>query len=330
MKAILSHLYEHNRLSFDEAKEVLTDISKEKYKPYEVASFMTVFQMRSISVDELAGFREALIELAQPVDIDGDDCIDLCGTGGDGKNTFNISTATACVLAALGKKVTKHGNYGVSSVCGSSNVLDNLGYRFSNDSKKLQSHLDECNLCFLHAPLFHPAMKFVAPIRREMGVKTFFNMLGPLVNPIKPKQHAVGVFSLKLQRLYSHLLQKTDRNYSVVYDLSGYDEVSLTGTTKLIDRSGEHLISPSAFGLVQQSQDSIFGGDTIEEAAGIFRKVLDGTCPEAHLKVVSANAAVALRLYNPEDSLQDSYELAKETILSGAVGKNFDKLVALS
>ncbi len=330
MKEILNHLFKHKKLSKSEAKEILKNISDGKYNEFQVASFISVFQMRSITVEELAGFREALLDLAKRPILDNSDSIDLCGTGGDGKNTFNISTLTSFVLASMGIKVTKHGNYGVSSVCGSSNVLEHLGYVFTNDGSELQRELDNCNLCFLHAPLFHPAMKFVAPIRRQMGVKTFFNMLGPLVNPVQPKKQSVGVFSLKLQRLYSHLFQDTEKDYTIIYDLEGYDEVSLTGTSKIIKKEGEFMISADSFSTNSLHPASIFGGNTIEQAAQIFLNVLNNTCPQEHVKVVAANAAIALSLYEPNTDLTHLYQQSKETIESGAAKRTLDSLIAMS
>jgi len=330
MKEILNHLFQHNKLSRTEAKEILVDISKGKYNEYQVASFISIFQMRTITVEELSGFRDALLALANRPDLDCSDAIDLCGTGGDGKNTFNISTLTAFVLASMGKKVAKHGNYGVSSVCGSSNVLECLGYVFTNDGNSLQKQLDKCNLCFLHAPLFHPAMKFVAPIRKKMGVKTFFNMLGPLVNPVQPKKQSVGVFSLKLQRIYSHLFQNSMKDYSIIYDLEGYDEISLTGTSKIIRKEGESLVSPNDFKLENCKQESIFGGQTVKEAAEIFVHVLDNNCPKEHTQVVAANAAIALSLYEPNTDLIDLYKQSKESIESGLAKKTLDSLLAMS
>jgi len=330
MKEILNYLFQHNKLTKTEARDILKDISAEKYNAYQVASFINVFQLRSITVDELSGFRHALLDLAKKPDLDVSDSIDLCGTGGDGKNTFNISTLTSFVVAAMGRKVTKHGNYGVSSVCGSSNVLEKLGYTFTNDETKLQKQLDTCNLCFLHAPLFHPAMKFVAPIRKQMGVKTFFNMLGPLVNPIQPKKQSVGVFSLKLQRLYGHLLQDSNKDYSIIYDLEGYDEISLTGTSKVINKDGEILLTAESFTTKPLQPESIFGGNTIDEAAKIFYNVLENKSPKEHVEVVAANTAIALSLYEPNADLTDLYNQAKQTIESGNARKTLNKLIEIS
>jgi len=330
MKDLLNYLFDHNKLTKEEAKEVLIDISKSKYNEAQVTSFISIFLMRSITVDELEGFRQALLELAKPVNIDNTELIDLCGTGGDGKNTFNISTLTSFVVAAYGKKVAKHGNYGVSSVCGSSNVLESLGYRFSNDMNILEEQLEKCNITFLHAPLFHPAMKFVGPIRKQMGVKTFFNMLGPIVNPVQPRYQSVGVFSLKLQRLYSHIFQKTDKKYNILYDLGGYDEYSNTGTTKLIRRTGEKLVDPSHFNLKACENKDIFGGNTVQEAASIFTNLLENKSPHKHKEVVSANAAIALSLYDKDASLESLYHEAMEIIESGKAYGTFKQLIRLS
>jgi len=330
LKDTLQHLYEHNTLSKAEAKTVLKDISAEKYNELQVCSFMSVYNMRSITPEELAGFMEALIDLSEKVDIDPSDKIDMCGTGGDGKNTFNISTLSSVVIAATGIKVTKHGNYGVSSACGSSNVLEALGYTFTKDVDDLKRQLEECNICFLHAPLFHPALKFVGKIRRSLAVKTFFNMLGPLVNPVQPQYQSVGVFSLKLQRLYKHIFENTKKQFSIMYDLGGYDESSLTGITKCITNSGEQLVNPGDFGYHTLRPEDIFGGNTVDEARNIFSNVLTNQAPDAHLDVICANVALALQLYKPNEDLKDLALIARETIVSGKAKDNFDKLLTLS
>ena len=236
MKDIINKLISHKTLSKDEAKSILINISSGKFNNSLISSFLTVFMMRNITLEELQGFKEALLELCISIDLSDYNTIDLCGTGGDNKDTFNISTLSAFITAGAGVKVTKHGNYGVSSTCGSSNVLENLGIKFSNDNEFLKTCIEKSGICILHAPLFHPAMKHVAPIRRELGLKTFFNILGPLVNPSFPKNQIVGVFNLELARLYSYLFQKTKKNYSIIFSLDGYDEISLTGSTKIISR----------------------------------------------------------------------------------------------
>ena len=233
MKVLLNRLINHESISANEAKQILISISKGDYNQAQIASFLTVYMMRSITVAELQGFRDALLELCIAVDLKDYNPIDLCGTGGDGKNTFNISTLSSFVTAGAGVAVAKHGNYGVSSACGSSNVLEAIGVTFSNDANHLKQAIETANICVLHAPMFHPAMKNVAPIRKALGIKTFFNMLGPMVNPSFPKHQMVGVFNLELLRLYNYLYQQTDKNYSIVHDLGGYDELSLTNNAKI-------------------------------------------------------------------------------------------------
>ncbi len=276
MKEILNRLIQHERISKNEAKAVLVNISEGKYNNSQIASFLTVYMMRSISVEELDGFREALLDLCLPVDLSDFETIDLCGTGGDGKDTFNISTLSSFITAGAGVKVAKHGNYGVSSNCGSSNVLEFLGVKFTNEEAALQKAIDKAGICFLHAPLFHPAMKNVGPIRRELGVKTFFNMLGPMVNPSFPQHQLVGVFNLELARMYSYLYQNTDKNFAILHDLAGYDEISLLGQTKIISNKENKIFSPEEIGLPRLEEQDIKGGKTVEESAAIFSKILYG------------------------------------------------------
>jgi len=327
MKSILNKLFAHNKLTKQEAKQVLLDISKGVYNEAQVAVFMGVFMMRSVSVEELTGFRSALMELCIPVDLEGQSSIDLCGTGGDGKNTFNISTTTSFVVAGAGYKVSKHGNYGVSSLCGSSNVLEHLGYSFTNDVDILKIQLDKANICFMHAPLFHPAMKFVAPIRRALGVKTFFNMLGPLVNPAQPTHQSVGVFNLELSRLYNYILNEAGTKYSIVYALDGYDEVSLTGQSLVIDTHGEKLINPEQFGSSKLSPEDIYGGETIKEAAAILVSVLKNESTQAQKNAVIANSALAIKCFEEGKSLLDCVAAARESIESGKAFDCFEKVI---
>lgn len=329
MKKILNQLFEHQSLGKEEAREVLIRIAKDAYNPAQVAAFISVYLMRSVTVDELEGFRDALLELCVPVDLQGVPAIDLCGTGGDGKNTFNVSTLASIVTAGAGYKVSKHGNYGVSSVCGSSNVLESLGYRFTNDPDTLSRQLDRANITFLHAPLFHPAMKSVAPIRRQLGVKTFFNMLGPIVNPARPPYQLTGVFSLKLARLYHYLHQNTDKKYSILHSLDGYDEISLTGDFLRITPSGEEILSPGDIGLPQLKAEQLFGGDTIEEASAIFTKVLSGQGSDAQNAAVLANAGQAIQTFHPEKSFADCYHEAHESLLTGKAQQTFTQLLEL-
>ncbi|MGJ8592795.1 MAG: anthranilate phosphoribosyltransferase [Aquaticitalea sp.] len=329
MKHILNRLINQESISSEEAKQVLVNISKGDYNQSQIASFLTVYMMRSITIEELQGFRDALLELCIHVDLDAYNGIDLCGTGGDGKNTFNISTLASFVTAGAGVHVTKHGNYGVSSVSGSSNVLEYLGIKFSSDVDFLKRSLDQAGICIMHAPLFHPAMKNVAPIRKDLGVKTFFNMLGPMVNPAFPKNQMVGVFSLELLRLYGYLYQNTDKNYTIVHALDGYDEISLTGQAKIIKNSSEFMIGPEQFDLETLTQESIHGGDTIASAATIFTHILDGHGTKAQNDVACANAALAIDTVM-QIGVQESFEMAKESLLSGKAKQKFETLVELS
>ena len=329
MKEILNRLINQETISKKEAKGVLVNISKGLYNPSQIASFLTVYMMRSISVEELDGFREALLELCLPVDLSDYNTIDLCGTGGDGKNTFNISTLASFVTAGAGVKVAKHGNYGVSSACGSSNVLEYLGIKFSNKEEILQRSIDRAGICILHAPLFHPAMKNVAPIRRELGVKTFFNMLGPMVNPSFPKNQMVGVFNLELARMYGYLYQTTDKNYAILHDLAGYDEISLTDRTKMITNSEDKIFDPSDLGLQQIGQEAIFGGNTVKESASIFVQVLNGKGTEAQNNVVCANAGMAISVAGNLDH-KTGFERAKEALKNKKALTAFNRLHEIS
>ncbi len=327
MKEILNYLFEHKTLSKDEAKTVLTNIAKGKYNHPEMASFISVYLMRSITVDELAGFRDALLELCIPVDLGGFNTIDVCGTGGDEKNTFNISTLTSFVVAGAGEKVAKHGNYSVSSSCGSSNVLEYFGYQFTNETDRLKKEIDKANICFLHAPLFNPAMKNIAPVRKSLRVKTFFNMLGPMVNPSFPSNQAVGVFSLEVARLYNYIYQETDKSFYILHSLDGYDEISLTENFKVLSRDAEQMMTPEDFGLKKYNPQDLFGGNTVDEAADIFINVLEGKGTEAQKNVVCANAAYALKCFYPEQSINDCFASAKESLESKNALSCFKKLV---
>jgi anthranilate phosphoribosyltransferase len=327
MKKILNKLFEQQYLTKQEAKEVLFQIANEKYNNSQLASFLTVFMMRPISVNELAGFREALLELALKVDLSEFNTIDLCGTGGDEKNTFNISTLTSFIVAGTGNKVAKHGNYGVSSISGSSNMLEFLGYKFTNNEATLKKQLALANICFLHAPLFHPAMKAVGPVRKELGLKTFFNMLGPLVNPSNPQNQLVGVFNLEVARIYNYLLQETSKNYGIVYSLDGYDEISLTSAFKLFTKREEQLITPEDLGLNRWKQSDIFGGNTVKASAKIFVNILEGKGTEAQNNAVLANAAFALKIIHKNKSFNTAFEEAKESLLSLKAKECLTKLI---
>jgi len=327
MKKILTHLFESKTFSKEEAYGILTNITSGKYNASQMAAFMTAYCMRNITVDELAGFRDAMLDLCLKIDFNDYQLIDLCGTGGDGKNTFNISTLASFIVAGAGYQVAKHGNYGVSSGCGSSNVMEYLGYQFSNDSGEIYRGLDEAGICFLHAPLFHPAMKAVAPIRRELGVKTFFNMLGPLVNPAEPIYQSVGVFSLELARIYGYLYQKTNKKYTILHALDGYDEISLTGDFKLIGNEGEQYVSLDRLGFEKIKAEEIAGGETVEEAAKIFVTILNGEGTIAQNNVVICNAAIAIQTICQEKSFADCYAEAEESLFAKRALNSFHKLL---
>ena len=328
MKHVLNRLIHHETISAEESKQILINISKGDYNQSQIAAFLTIFMMRTVTQEELKGFRDALLELCIPVDLKAYNPIDLCGTGGDGKDTFNISTLSSFVTAGAGVPVAKHGNYGVSSACGSSNVLESLGVKFSNDTDFLERAIATTGICVLHAPLFHPAMKNVAPIRRELGVKTFFNMLGPMVNPAFPKNQMVGVFNLELLRLYNYLYQDSDKNYSIVHDLGGYDEISLTNTVKIVSNNSEVLFSAEDLGLKNNTQEAIFGGNTVADASKIFKTIISGNGTEAQNNVVCTNAGLAIATAK-KITHKDGYELAKESLYSGKANECLTKLIAL-
>jgi anthranilate phosphoribosyltransferase len=329
MKTILNKLIGHQILDREESRIVLKEIAAGTYNTSQIAAFLTVYMMRSVTTEELEGFRDALLELCNAVDLSEYNAIDLCGTGGDGKNTFNISTLASFVCAGAGIPVTKHGNYGVSSTCGSSNVLEFLGIRFSADAGFLKKSLDQAGICILHAPLFHPAMKEVAPIRSDLGVKTFFNMLGPMVNPASPKYQMVGVFNLELARMYSYLYQNTDKTYSILHGLDGYDEITLTGPAKVLGNAFESVLNPEDFGLSKIRPEAIQGGDSIEKAAQIFIDVLQGRGTIAQQNVVCVNAGIAISTATG-CTPQEGFEKATESLNSRNAQKSFKKLQALS
>ena len=327
MKEILAHLFEYKSFSRKEAYDILTNIATGKYDTHQIAAFMTIYGMRSIRVEELGGFRDAMYDLCNKVDFDGFDLIDMCGTGGDGKNTFNISTLASFVVAGAGYHVAKHGNVGVSSSCGSSNVMEYLGYTFTADKDVLKKQLDTANICFLHAPLFHPAMKTVAPIRKALAVKTFFNMLGPLTNPANPKFQSVGVFSLELARLYAYLYQNTDKQYSIMHAMDGYDEISLTGDFKVINNQGENYYTVDELGFTAVAPQDLAGGESIEEAAKIFKQIIEGEGNDIQNNVVLTNAAFGIKTFHPEKSFADCYYEAEESLLGHKALKSFKTLV---
>lgn len=330
MKDILQQLFEYKTLSRQQAEEVLRQIASGLINETQMAVFMAVFLMRSITIEELIGFREALKSLAFPVDLSDYNTIDLCGTGGDGKNTFNISTLASFVVAGTGAKVAKHGNYGVSSSCGSSNVLEHFGYKFSNDRNKLVREIEKAGICFLHAPLFNPAMKNVAPVRRQLGIKTFFNILGPMINPSSPKNQLVGVFSLELARMYNYLYQELDVNYCIIHNLDGYDEISLTSPFQMISRKGDTIVEPTDLNFNRIAPSQIAGGNSVGESAAIFYSIINGEGTDAQNNVVIANSALALTLLHPELTISDCLAMARESLDSGKALESFKKLTDLN
>ena len=329
MKKILQYLFEHKTLSRKMAKEVLVNIGKGIYNEHEMTAFMTVYLMRSITIEELQGFRDALLELCIRVDLNSYPLVDIVGTGGDGKNTFNISTLSCFIVAGTGQKVAKHGNYGASSISGASNVMEQLGYKFKSEKDNLKREVEEAGFCFLHAPLFHPALKTVGPIRKNLGMRTFFNMLGPLVNPAFPQSQLIGVFSLEMARIYNYLMQQTENSFTIVYNLDGYDEISLTNDTKVITGEGEKIMTPEQLGKRMVSPNDISGGNSVEEAAKIFLAILKGEGSWAQNAVVLANAAMALYGTGNFKSYEEAYGASVESLDSGKANKVFNKLINL-
>jgi anthranilate phosphoribosyltransferase len=328
MKKLLLKLIECQKLTFEEAHSLMYGIANGEVNDAQIASILTIFIIRPISIEELRGFRQALIELAVRVNLNDGYGIDLCGTGGDGKNTFNISTVSSFVVAAAGYPVVKHGNYGATSVSGSSNVIEHFGYRFSNDESKLQKELSEAGICFLHAPLFHPALKKVGPVRKSIGIKTFFNMLGPLVNPANPRYQMTGVYNAEVGRIYSYFFQAENKKFVVLHSLDGYDEISLTSPAKLFTHHGETMINLSDI-LGKADPSNISGGETIADAARIFMSVLENKASPDQMAVTLANSAMAISCIDEKKTIYDSLEKARESIISGKALKLFRKLMEM-
>ena len=326
MKKILNRLTQYETLTENESRNIIIDISEGKLNTSQISSFLTIFMIRNITIEELNGFRKALIELSLKIDLKEFDPIDLCGTGGDEKDTFNISTLASFVTAGSGVKVAKHGNYGVSSSCGSSNVLEYLDLKFNNDSDKIRKAVDKANICFLHAPLFHPAMKNVAPVRKELGLKTFFNMLGPMVNPSMPEKQVVGVYNLELARIYNYLYQTTDINYNIIHSIDGYDEISLTKGTKVYSRESEFILGSEDFNLKDIDSKNIIGGKDIKSSSKIFMDVLNGKGSTDQENVVCANASLAIAI-SKNISIIEGFNEAKESIKTKNALKCFNDLI---
>lgn len=330
MKEILNKMFEHKNLSRNEAKDVLIRISEGAYNDCELSAFMTVFLMRSITTDELSGFRDAILERRVQVDLSDYSAVDIVGTGGDGKNTFNISTAACFVVGGAGYKVIKHGNYGASSVSGASNVLELHGVKFTADNDKLKRSLEESNVAYLHAPFFSPALKSVANVRKSLRVRTFFNMLGPLVNPVMPRCQLLGVYNLKLARLYNYIYQQSGIRFTIVHSLDGYDEVSLTAPFKVITAEGEKVVTPVDIGFSFGRKEDLWGGNTPQEAAKIFDNVLSGKASQAQTDTVIANAAYAITTLEPSLALEEAVARARDSVDSGKAYETFSKFVRLN
>lgn len=330
MKHILNRLFEHQYLTSEEASDIMLNIGAGKYDPNQIAAFISVFLMRSISVDELAGFQQALLAQCKPVDLSEFDPIDIVGTGGDEKNTFNISTLSCFVLAGAGYKVCKHGNYGATSISGSSNAMEQHGVRFTDQVDRLKQSIEQSNIAYLHAPLFNPAMKTVAPVRKSLGVRTFFNLLGPLVNPARPKHQCLGVYNLKMARLYEYTYQKTGIQFAIIHSLDGYDELSLTGDMKIVRNLGQELIKPEDLGLPRIQADELIGGNTVQEASELFDRVLENRCTEAQKNVVLANSAVAIQVVNTHLTFAEAMDQARYSLESGRALQMFNTFLKIN
>ena len=327
MKNYLQKRISGEILSKQEAKDALSIIAKGEANNSHIASFLTTYMIKSITADELEGFRDAMLDLALTVDLSEFSPMDVCGTGGDGKDTFNISTTSSFVVAGAGQRVAKHGNHGVSSSVGSSTVLEYLGVKFSNDENYLKNKIEEAGICFLHAPLFHPAMRFVGPIRKELGMKTFFNMLGPILNPAQVKKQVTGVYNQEILGIYAELFQKTEGNFGVLFGLDGYDEISLTSDFELITNRGKETFSPEQMGFTKCTQEDLHGGNNVEESAKILISILENKGTKAQTEVVLANAAIALYCADDDLSLSDAILMAKESVISGKALNSFKKFV---
>ena len=323
MKKILNQLFNHQSLTREQAAEVMANIAAGKYNDSQIAAFISVYLMRSIELDEVIGFRNALLELAIPMDLSEFDALDIVGTGGDGKNTFNISTCSCFVVAGASYNVAKHGNYGATSVSGSSNVLEYFGAKFTTDINVIKRSLNEAGIAYLHAPFCNPAMKNVASVRKNLGVRTFFNVLGPLINPAQPHYQTLGVYSLKMMRLYNYIYQNLGVQYSIVHSLDGYDEISLTDTCKVMTNAGEFVYSPEQLGFNTLKQEQLWGGNTVDEAAQIFINVLDNKATEAQRNAVIINASIAIQTRNANQTIEQAKSEAIESLNNGNAKKAF-------
>ena len=330
MKTILTRLFNHEELTAEESRQILLNISRGMYPEAQIAALLTVFQMRGITVDELTGFREALMETRVPIDFAPYRPIDIVGTGGDGKNTFNISTCACFIVAGAGYKVAKHGNYGATSVSGASNVIEQHGVRFTNNPDILKRSMEECNIAYLHAQLFNPAMKTVGSVRKALGVRTLFNLLGPLVNPCKPAYQLLGVADLSQMRLYTNVFYKLGIDFAVVNSLDNYDEISLTDEVKVMTRNYERIYRPQALGFSAVRPEELSGGACKEDAARIFDNVLNNRAEAAQTQCVIVNAAFAIQVMEPEKEIEECIAIARESLESGRALKTLKKFIEIS
>ena len=330
MKTILTRLFNHEELTAEESRQILLNISRGMYPEAQIAALLTVFQMRGITVDELTGFREALMETRVPIDFAPYRPIDIVGTGGDGKNTFNISTCACFIVAGAGYKVAKHGNYGATSVSGASNVIEQHGVRFTNNPDILKRSMEECNIAYLHAQLFNPAMKTVGSVRKALGVLTLFNLLGPLVNPCKPAYQLLGVADLSQMRLYTNVFYKLGIDFAVVNSLDNYDEISLTDEFKVMTRNYERIYRPQALGFSAVRPEELSGGACKEDAARIFDNVLNNRAEAAQTQCVIVNAAFAIQVMEPEKEIEECIAIARESLESGRALKTLKKFIEIS
>jgi len=312
----LKKILNQENLASVEAENLIHLIAQDGITDVELASVLTLIQFRGLTLKEMIGFRDGLQHYITPLNLDASNAIDVCGTGGDGKDTFNISTTTAFILSAMGHKVIKHGNYGVSSVCGSSNVLEYLGYQFSSDEKVLQNELEDNNICFLHAPLFHPVLKKVGSIRKQLNVRTFFNALGPLLNPVQPAFQLSGTFNLELAKMYQHLLKDKRKEFKVVYSLDGYDEITLTGETRVFGKLSDEVLNARSFGVKTLLSTEIIGGE-IDKSAKILLDIIEGKGSNAQMNVVAGNVAMGLSCFYPKIELRELFNEALLFIKSG-------------
>lgn len=330
MKKTLNRLIDHQTLSRDEARDLLLSLTSSEVNESQIAALLTTYLMRSITIDEILGFRDAMFTMTKQVDLTAYDAIDIVGTGGDGKNTFNISTLASFVVAGAGYNVAKHGNFGATSVSGASNVLEYFGVKFSSDESRLQKSIEKSGVAYLHAPLFNEAMKRVAPVRKSLGIRTLFNILGPLINPARPNKMLLGVYNLKLARLYAYIYQQTGQKFAIVNSLDGYDEISLTSDFKVIHPDYEEICSPSDFGFHQYDQQALSGGSSIASAATIFEQVLNNTSTVPQKNCVILNAAYAIQICNSGISINEAIDAATKSLESGAAKKAFSTFLTIN